>query len=804
MTTRSAEPLGFQFATKAQTLEKLASQLRLFHVPSLLYFTAAQWGLQREHLLDRIRDQFADRLLIVRSSAHGEDGATSGFAGQYESVMHVDALDRDATSAAIERVVASYTRKGGQRDDTLDEVILQEMVVRPLMSGVLFTRDLNSGAPYYAINYDDVSGRTDTVTSGGSEYANRTLYVHRGAVDKVRSSRFRALLKAVAELEALIGPHQLDIEFAVDASLRPHLLQVRPITTQMRWDKTIEQSVDGAIQGISRLLHGRLEPSLTDRPSVFGQMPDWNPAEMIGRAPRRLASSLYRHLVTDRAWRSARAEMGYHEPIGQPLMVLLAGQPYIDVRASFSSFLPADLPGGICAKLVDAWLGRLRNNHHLHDKIEFEVAITSYIFDLDERLSDLMPEVLSSGEAEVFRGCLRRLTASLVLGQRASIPATLEMLERLEYRNRQRQPTLRHAPSDVAAALEECIRWGTVPFAILARHAFIAKSFLLSLVRRGVISQADELAFSGSIHTVARDVVTDLRRLARSELRWDDFMERYGHLRPGTYDILSPRYDQLPDILAGVQGDDLVHDTQGAFEFSPRQKAAIDSLLKEAGFDGLSHADFVSYLRSAIAGREWGKFVFTRTLSDVLEMVAHLGFANGASREQMSHLYIEDILKLGVVSDSVQIADRINLLADEGATYHATTVATRLPQLITDENSIHVVPFQVSHPNFITHLSVIGPCVRLGGEQPIQSVSLEGKIVLIENADPGFDWIFAHKIKGLVTKFGGANSHMAIRCAEFSIPAAIGCGEQIFERIDQVSGVEIKCGERHIRPVRLL
>ena len=57
------------------------------------------------------------------------------------------------------------------------------------------------------------------------------------------------------------------------------------------------------------------------------------------------------------------------------------------------------------------------------------------------------------------------------------------------------------------------------------------------------------------------------------------------------------------------------------------------------------------------------------------------------------------------------------------------------------------------------------------------------KIILIENADPGYDWIFGQSIKGLITKFGGANSHMAIRCAEFAIPAAIGCGEQRFDRL---------------------
>ena len=57
---------------------------------------------------------------------------------------------------------------------------------------------------------------------------------------------------------------------------------------------------------------------------------------------------------------------------------------------------------------------------------------------------------------------------------------------------------------------------------------------------------------------------------------------------------------------------------------------------------------------------------------------------------------------------------------------------------------------------------------------------LDGKIIIINSADPGYDWIFNYKIKGLITKFGGVNSHMTIRCAELNLPAAIGVGEKIF------------------------
>ena len=37
--------------------------------------------------------------------------------------------------------------------------------------------------------------------------------------------------------------------------------------------------------------------------------------------------------------------------------------------------------------------------------------------------------------------------------------------------------------------------------------------------------------------------------------------------------------------------------------------------------------------------------------------------------------------------------------------------------------------------------------------------------MFIENADPGYDFLLV-KMKGLITKYGGLNSHMAIRCSE--------------------------------------
>ena len=39
---------------------------------------------------------------------------------------------------------------------------------------------------------------------------------------------------------------------------------------------------------------------------VLAQMPDWNPAEIIGKNPKILSSSIYSNLVTNKSWAIAR------------------------------------------------------------------------------------------------------------------------------------------------------------------------------------------------------------------------------------------------------------------------------------------------------------------------------------------------------------------------------------------------------------------------------------------------------------------------------------------------------------------
>ena len=77
--------------------------------------------------------------------------------------------------------------------------------------------------------------------------------------------------------------------------------------------------------------------------------------------------------------------------------------------------------------------------------------------------------------------------------------------------------------------------------------------------------------------------------------------------------------------------------------------------------------------------------------------------------------------------------------------------------------------------------------------EKIEKRNFNKKIICIEQADPGFDFLFSYGIDGLITKYGGANSHMAIRCNELSIPAAIGVGEENFRKIINHSVISLDC-----------
>jgi len=575
----------------------------------------------------------------------------------------------------------------------------------------------------------------------------------------------------IDELAAVLEYDALDIEFAVGRDDTLYLLQVRPLVTEVT-SPLGAAAIDAAVNEIACKVEllSRSHPYLHGTRAVFGVMPDWNPAEMIGLRPRPLALSLYQELVTDAIWAHQRNNYGYKNLRSFPLLVSFHGLPYIDARVSFNSFVPRDIEGNLAERLVNYYLDRLRSEPNLHDKVEFEIVFSCYTLDLPERIQTLAAHGFSDSDIEALVEALRQLTNRIMNGPTALWREDRDKIDVLAAR----LSGVIEAPIDrisrIYWLIEDCKRYGTLPFAGLARAGFIAAQILRSVVAKGILDASEYAAFMSGLDTVGSRIGRDFAQLSREE-----FLERYGHLRPGTYDILSPRYDEAPDLYFDWSARGKLETPSARFALSVEQWRNLDRLLKEHGIDN-DVLGLLEFIKAGIEGREYAKFVFTKTLSEALSLIKQLGRECGLTSEDCAFLDFGAIRRL--YKESAPVEARLRESVAEGRRRYEVTRSLVLPPLITSPSDVlafHVPPTQ---PNFVTQKSITAPVSTLSDAPE----KFAGSVLLIPSADPGFDWIFSRGIGGLITMFGGVNSHMAIRANELGLPAVVGSGEQLFRR----------------------
>jgi len=789
----------FTFGTKAETLASLTSQLVLSKLLSQYYFSVQLWRDKPELIMQNIVDRFGDKPLAIRSSAVGEDDESNTMAGAYDSILNVDAGKTLDLNNAIEKVISSYP------GNPLDQVLVQPMIEKVALSGVVMTHDIETGAPYYVISYDDETGRTDTITSG--QGISKTVLIYREYEPVlIESARVRTILNAVHELERICGSIPLDIEFALTPDGEIYIFQVRRIALHKTWHPVTERRTSRKLTFIENFIRQRStrRNNLFGERTLLGVMTDWNPAEMLGATARPLAISLYRHLVTQHIWRKARQQMGYRVLPAAELMVIIDHHPYIDVRCSFNSFLPESLDDVISEKLINAWLNRLDLHPEYHDKVEFEIAHTCFEIDFENSFTKRFPGLLSQEEFQQYQAALLGLTNQLLdTSEQGNLQQSLVKVNSLALLQQARLKTdLDNVVDPLQRAgelLDECQQMGTLPFACLARHGFIAEALLRSLVSAGALSSQRVESLKHSIHTITSDLVSDFQQATQDSQSLMAFMKRYGHLRPGTYDITSLRYDECRDMFNAQTSTTEKKQSKTEFEFTRDEQQRIDKLFEENAL-ALTAEKLHLYITLAVKGRELGKFVFTRNLSDALHCMTRWGEENGLSREDVSYLDWQEI-NASSLSPILDYQDRHFLdLAGTAEKSLRSALPLRLGYLLRDARDVYIIPLSRYEPNFVTTKSVTGETVQLDAKSSA-SQSLFNKIVCIRNADPGFDWIFTKGICGLITQYGGANSHMAIRCAEFGIPAAIGCGEQTFNRMVNANEVLLNCNNRTLLPL---
>lgn len=761
-----------------QQIDRLASHT--FAVPAFDWFSAHEWRRARDKCLLKVAQLRPGRRVAIRSCAMDEDAI--GTPGQFRTVLRTPSADAAAVEEAVEIVLASYSRAGRQpRED--DFVLVQEQVEDALFSGVCLVTDARD---FIEAEYVAQSGSTDDVTSGKLAHRIRINPFAHGA-----GSVWGRLGEAAAAISREVSCPVL-IEFAIDSNVQVLILQVRAYPTP----------------GVKN----RRAPSLAELQEVgddefpLSSMTDWNPVEILGPLPAPLSVSVYQDLVTHEAWRRGRESLGWRAAgDGKALLRTVFGKPYVRVRESLESLLPASLPAGVVEQLLLDRIQFLERNPDLHDKVEFRVVPSSATGSPLEFIKRYHLEGLDRACADMYFQHLMELTARCFAQASATRTSDLSGFAALRAASRDllsldvNQASPAQLLQLARNAKDVCIVRGTIPFSRQARLAFMFRHALDYLLEGSQDTREYVEAWATNLPTPAAAFEHALRNIVRGTISRDAALAEFGHVRPLAYSVSSRRLDEDPDLFESMLTKAAPRQRVAGRGISlpPTLRARCDDFLMSLALDWTADR-FMNECGDAFSAREQIKFEFTRLTSALLHLVSRWADSKGLALEDVAKCtWTELELALGSGDDAPALRRRFADIAQRSDVRRWVDEEC-LPDVAFNHTDFMFVSDADPSPTFVGADAVRGPVLVLERNAPALGHCLTGCIVVAESADPGIDWIFTQGIAGLVTRHGGRFSHMTLRSEQAGVTAAIGCGDRLFRQAASASVVELRPREQQL------
>ncbi len=760
--------------TKAYSL-KIINRHNEKLVPKFLYFEKKSFLRNKKKFIRQIKNKFNNDI-IIRSSAINEDNVNKSNAGFYDS--HII---KKKDFFKIENQIIKLIKKFKNNND---QILVQKFIKDPEIAGVIFTKDKTTNSHYYDINYDN-SGKSNLITSGKYNPTIKSLTIFKNS--KIIPVKFKNLIRITNNLEKLFHNDRLDIEFCIKDN-KVYILQCRPLLgTRKQVNKQKLNLVINNLEAKFNKINKKNE-TLFGNKTILSNMSDWNPAEMIGKKPSQLASSLYSELITSSVWSQQRYNYGYKDVYPNKLMLNFAGTPYIDLRVDLNSFLPNDLDKKISEKLINFFINKIKKNPEIHDKIEFELVNTCYDFSLSKNNS--LP--LNKSEKKIYYSSLKKLTNKVLNPKNNFLKNDINKIEILKEKiSLITNSKLSHIQK-IYYLISDCKKYGTLPFAGIARCAFISKAILDSLQKIDIVKSKDIEDFYLSINTISKKINQDYYKSKKNN-KFKAFLYNYGHLRPSTYSILTKNYKENYKNYFSKDFKKEIFNNKNNFKFGTNKINEINKLFKKNGLE-ITFRQFLVFAKNSIENREYSKLIFTKSIDEIFKNLKKLAKEIDIDIKKFQHLDIDIILKSFNNLEQERLRKTISRNISINKESYKFSQSILSPDVISDSKNFYFFHNLNCKENYITKKTKIGEIIELNKSSNFKSVV--NKIVLIENADPGFDFLFSYKIEGLITKYGGANSHMAIRCMELGLPAIIGVGDKIYEQFSKSKKIFIDCNNK--------
>ncbi|XP_014666024.1 PREDICTED: putative phosphoenolpyruvate synthase [Priapulus caudatus] len=782
-----------------------------------------------EQLTQMFGDMWEKKAYAVRSSAIGEDGKESSYAGQMKTFLGVKESNKifeailKCWASSFAYQVVEYRRNHGQVIAADVGVCIQEMLNADV-AGVLFTRDPVSGNPgvmtinaSYGIGEAVVSGATEPDTiylqrSFSNKLSIKETVVGSKAMKMIVDSELGGLMQVEMEnngecclpgkvaldlgcigiqVEQLFSSEPQDIEFALEDG-QIYLLQSRPITSlNIESDFELTHEYDGpliideemfTIANVGEVIPGCSSPLSND-------------IMMSG-----FATSLqhWRTTVAAFAHRS-NVEMMITSFCRHVFINMLGGMYYINEYTMGKDTRQAkdemDL-GLFMRSLGDEVLDEIHKRYRTtrtswYQKIRGQLfciydalVVQRHVASMEALAENIKTDMSITDPLTFYNEVTKDLAASVnAWHHHMHVTYTSLFTSGLLQAILSGQGSSKDVMSDLAMLLSNCtdVVSADVPAAV--------KKIALAVIDSGKAEFFRELTPEQAVDWLRSSESGDLNQL------FNQFIETHGHRGMREIDLsaipwridpvqvvksiqfMTKSPDQLKDTKSYMNNDEIIH----------RIKTPVGFIRKKI------LQFLVPIAKKSVRMREMAKSNSIKCsdyLRQVLTRLGELLVQEGylPDKELIYYFTFGEIERL-IISRSAKLvirATRRRKLTPALTKLQFPEILSGYPMPIEDDCSIDVSNTQQVTGMPVSHGTVRAKCrvaMTLGEAETIQP----GEVLITRSTDIGWSHVFP-MISGLCTEMGGIISHGAVVAREYGLPCIVSArnATSIFKTGDEV------------------
>ena len=328
---------------------------------------------------------------------------------------------------------------------------------------------------------------------------------------------------------------------------------------------------------------------------------------------------------------------------------------------------------------------------------------TSYTFNFDKWYKHFKSKnKIQKKELDLWKNLLKEITKTSIKKTSFYYKKIFQINSELEIINDNKNNELEKALKLFKYSKEN----GVKIFAHLARASFISMTLLKSLVEIKIITENELQSFLDTISTVSSDFLKDAENCYNGKITFQKFIEIYGHLRPGTYDINSPCYMSNPNkflkpILNSISNKNSKINALPNFKIWEKASLKIEREFNKHDLQ-FNKEEIEQFFRFAIEGRELSKFYFTKSLSLGLESLKVWGKTKNITTHQISNLNLSQIKK---IKEKFKHNDEIKTFIEQNdkknIEENKIIQQLELPALITSIKDLYIFEYPKVLPNFV-------------------------------------------------------------------------------------------------------